>query len=101
MTLAHMYDRELNANTIAQTCFAIVVMGILCAVLYFVNLPTTWHLTLVIMVAVVLLSACLAHGFQAVCIQIHSCTDHILASTEQIHASIEYGSSVSPGDLGS
>ena len=81
MATAHMYDRELNANTIAQTCFAIVVMSVLCAVLYFANLPTAWHLTLVIVVAVVLLSACLAHGFQAVCIQIHASNEYAISES--------------------
>lgn len=77
MDTSHMYDRELNVNLIVATVLATVVMGVLSTVLYLVDLSTAWHLTLVIVVAVILLSAILAHGFQAICIQIHASNEYV------------------------
>ncbi len=66
------YDREARVTGTLEAILAAVVMVILCGALYLVDLPTVWHLTAVIAVSVILLSMTLAHGFQAVCAQVHA-----------------------------
>lgn len=77
MVTSHMYERELNASAIWGAVFAIIVMGVLCAVLYLADLSAVWHMTLVIAVAVVLLCAILGHGVQAICVQIHTSIEYL------------------------
>ena len=77
LVMLRIYEREANTSAIWEGAFAAVVMGILCGVLYYLNLPTAWHLTVVIAVSVVFLSVVFAHGIQSICNQVHISIEHL------------------------
>ena len=71
------YGKELTLTFLSEVAFGVVVMGVALFLLDFLSISEGWRLPIIFSVGIVLLVGILAHGFQAVCVQVHISSEFV------------------------
>ena len=74
------YERELTLTYLGEVIFGVVVVGVALFLLDYFSISEGWRFPIIFSVGIVFLAGVLAHGFQAVCAQVHVSSEFMLAT---------------------